>query len=308
MIFCNLDPSLFTMEGFLPNQVDEVRELIKSLAIHKQNILINRAKIPVTNDYLEQIMASLDSGSPINPALDRPFKENIYTLLGQVTTPPLAGGVADGQITPDIISSRVKEEMKRLWVDCLTAAFFQKVTEIGQERAQAETVIATQASASRIGMVSLISDELCQLLEIDKIIWSLPLLSNDVEWNGHQCNFREWPEGLDAALVEYFGYAELGIACDAVQNHRRIQFEPSCRRDISRESDPSLRKSIIEVIACRAYNQVRPEHNDEPVKGHPGLRHVYVKKMTPPARLHYYFDGESVVYSLYSCGDHDKGL
>jgi len=308
MIFCNFDPGYFTLEGIQPYREEEIRTLLDSLSMHEDHIFSCGASIPVTDEYFECIINSLETVSEINPVIEGIYKGYVRRLLSRVIKPSLCNGVMDATIEPCMISNRVNEHIKNLWINCLTAAFFQNATELDLESASSMTIIATQESDTPINNVILVSNELQGLFEIEGLSIILPVLKNENDWNGFLCNMLEWPNGLNTSRIEYYGCTQLGIASTSSRNHRPIQFEPSCARDISRESDPSLRNSIIEVIACRAYDQVRPEHKDKPLKGHPGLRHVYVKKMTPPARLHYYFDGESVVYSLYSCGDHDKGL
>ena len=151
------------------------------------------------------------------------------------------------------------------------------------------------------------SDKLGTLLDCQNH-WVLPFLTTKADWDGFLCELDGWPSGLDSHLLERFAYHELGIGVDDLFKRRKIRFNSSCHRDISKEDDPVIRKAIIEIICCRAYDRVRPEHGDHEVIGKPGIQRVYVKQMTPPVRLHYYFEDEEVVYSLYSNNDHRRGL
>lgn len=98
------------------------------------------------------------------------------------------------------------------------------------------------------------------------------------------------------------------IGLDEVSNHKGVKFIPSCLHDLSKENNKLIRNKVVEVIACKAYNVVKPEHNDETIEGQQGVRRVSVNKMNPAVRLHYYQDDNDLVYNIYSNGDHDKGL
>lgn len=307
MIYCNIDPGLLTLEGLQPYQINEARSIVNALAVHCQFINSCNAQIPVTPEYIQRILESITCVPIKTPPIEQPFKALIYDLLSHVITPPLVSGFSDGVIIPDVVSPHVDDQTRDLWVNCITAALFQKTAEVGFEQAQIETVIAGQPQFDTFTQIKVTSNELGKLLG-NNSEWILPLLSTAIDWSGFLSSLSGWPLGIDNNLLELFARHELGIEIDNIHNHRQIRFESGCFRDISREENPEYRKLIIEVIACRAYNLLRPEHGDHYNEKYPGTRRVHVKKMTPPIRFHYYYDAEDVVYCLYSNNNHKRGL
>jgi hypothetical protein len=261
-------------------------------------------QIPMTKKYLDRIYSALYKIPIKNPPIESDLRQYIIAALAKMSLPILIpAGLDVTTLQPDFTSDWIDEETKHIWLDSLAAAMFEEYTD-DEIKLSAATWFRQNVPAH--ALVS--NPDLCEQLGVNDYKWCIPILADDLDWQELFCIFRGWPIGLDSTLIDNYAKRHLGLSPDQLKQRRKIQFDPSCHRDILRETDTQIRESIIEIIACRAFNCVRPEHQDETIESQPGVRRVYVKKMAPSVRLHYIMDNNYITYIVYSSGDHDKGL
>lgn len=305
MILCNLEPGLLVLDGLMPYQTAEAFAILKALIVHKNATQALGAKIPVTPGYVQHVTAQLDRIPFSNPPIRKPLKEYILDMLARQVNPALApAGVDDVVLHPDIVSPWISADIRELWLDCFAAAIYHS----NVEDLDARVITATWDRSDLPLDVELRSDQLGEYSGLASNRWLSPLVVHDCDWRAVVFDGKDWPNGLEKALVEAYGRRCLRIEPAELDRHRAVLFEPACLHDIAKEADSTLRQAVVEVIACRAYNRLRPDQNDETIRGQEGIRRVYVKKMEPVVRLHYYLTKDSVVFTLYSNGDHDRGL
>lgn len=308
MIFCNLDPSLLIFNELGPDDLVEAKRILDILTLHQRQIIRSRAEIPITSEYMIHILDSLNSIPIKNPPIQQPLKILITNLLGRTVSPPLPPTkITDTIISPEITKEWVNDDTKLLWLDCLLSALYDKISNIGVVQGQKENIVATYGLPVHVENLKLTSQDLGKILE-SVPEWQLPLVTTDAEWIGLLAEFREWPHGLESALIELYAYRNLGVYVENIPSRHPIDFEAPCLRDISNETNTLFRNKLIEIIACRAYDKVKPQHFDHKHDTKPGIRRVWVRKMKPSVRLHYYIDGEKIIYCMYENQDHDRGL
>lgn len=304
MLYCSFEPGLFILQGLAPHETSKAFAVVKSLMVHRKMMDQVRVQIPMTKGYVERIYVALNNIPIKTPPLESELRQYIIAALAKMSSPPLPPAGIDGTtLQPDFTSEWIDEETKRIWLDSLTAAMFDEYTD--------DEIKLSAATWFRqnIPTATLVSNPgLCEQLGVSDHDWDIPVLAEELDWNELFCIFRGWPVGLDSTLIDSYAKKHLGKSSEQLGRRRQIQFNPSCHRDILRENDIDIRMAIIEVISCRAFNCVKPEHNDETIVGQPRVRRVYVKKMAPPVRLHYVMDDETIRYTLYSNADHDRGL
>ncbi len=304
MLYCSFEPGLFILQGLHPHETNKAFAVLRSLITHKNMMDQARAVIPMTRRYIDRIYNALQSFPISNPPLEKDLRMYIIAALAKMSTPPLVEIGIDGTIlNPEITSDWIDDETRRIWLDSLCSAIFDLSTD-GSNKLSTATWYR-QDIPSNIIVSNPILDELSGT---KNQYWEIPVLTDKLDWEVLLCIFRGWPIGIDSTLIDSYAKKNLGIPLNQLVNRKSILFEPACYREIVREADPNLRNSIIEVIACRAYNRVKPEHHDETHKTQRGVRRVYVRKMSPAVRLHYTINDESITYILYSSGEHDRGL
>lgn len=302
MIYCSLDPGLLILEGLSPHEVDKAKSVINSLILHNRKMEQCGALIPMTNQMIQRVYKSLDKIQITNPPILSPLRGQIISMLNRMAQPPLGPANLPGMIViPDITSSWISQDIKDLWFDCLTSSLFEK-----QTKEEIELAISTWQRENVPFFVVISNPNLDDLLSIDNGSMQIPVMVNEKDWDEFICALRGWPIGLDSVLIESYGRRSLGIPIDALSLRRGVEFEAPCYRDICHEQDTQIQCSIIEVVACRVYNRLRPDHHDEILES--GEHRIYVRKMAPPVRLHYILRENSIVFTLYSNGEHDRGL
>jgi len=304
MLYCSFEPGLFILQGLAPHDTNKAFAVVRSLMTHKKMMDQVHVQIPMTERYMYRVYDALENIPIKNPPLPSDLRRYIIAALAKMSSPLLPPAGLDGTtLQPDITSEWIDEETKHIWLDSLTAAMRE---EFNNDEIKISVATWFRQNIPAITLVS--NPGLCEQLGITGQDWDIPVLADELDWNEIFCIFHGWPVGLDSVLIDSYAKRYLGTSLEQLGKRRKIHFDPSCHRDILRESDPIIRKSIIEVIACRAFNCPKPEHNDETIVGHPGVRRVSVKKMAPPVRLHYIMDDETITYTLYSNADHDRGL
>lgn len=309
LVHAHIDPGLLIYDGLESHQLSIAFRLLRSLMLHKKMIDESGAQIPVTYDYLMRVYTGLGQIKIKNPPLEKELRSYIVELLGHRATKPAlsATKVKRLSLVPDVSNDWIDEETKELWQDCVASSTYEMLTSQYDDKGGIHPTLATWPRENFALEVICTCPELCQCLDMDmETKWIFPVLSSQQDWDEFQTEFLPWPEGLSTGRIEKYARKNLGIPIDHLSRRLEIEFTASCYRDISRESDPEIRNAIIEVIACRAYNRLRPDHGDETISG--GRRRVYVKKMAPPVRLHYSLEDNKAIFEMYSIRDHDKGL
>lgn len=303
MIYCSLDPGLLVMEGLESYEIGKARSVINSLIVHSRKMEECRARIPMTQAFIQAVHTALDNIPFDNPPIRKPLRERIVEMLAKAAHPPVSPAEAVVTIlSPDVSSSWITPEIRSLWLDCLAASLFEKLSD-----QQSELVISTWPRDGLPFTARLASPDVYHTLELPEGELEVPVLKNEQDWDEYLCALQGWPAGLENRLIEAYARRNLGIAQEQVKNRLTVEFTRPCYREVSREADPEIREMIIDTIACRAYNCLRKDHHDEPIEGS-DERRVRVKKMTPPVRLHYLLENSTATFTLYSNGDHDKGL
>ncbi len=308
MIYCSLEPGLLIFEGLRSHEIDKAFSVLDALIVHRTYIVKWQARIPVTSDFIALVIASLSRIQIRNPPLENDLRRYILEILTRHTSPALLRtGVADINITPDIVSWWINDGVRKEWLDCVSATLLE-ILSIGEEPTQnAELFFATWKRDDLQTEVAISSREIQSFLNLDTNAWNFPLMVYQRDWDAIFASTLEWPLGLDK-MVESYARKNLSISEENISKRREIRFDKECLESIASEGNPEIRRLLIEVIACRAYDRPRSNHHDETIKTQLGTRRVSVRKMNPPIRLHYHLDEGRVVYELYSVGEHDKGL
>lgn len=303
MLYCSFEPGLFILQGLAPHETNKAFAVVKSLISHKKMMDQMHVQIPMTRRYVDRIYDALNTIPIKNPPLESDLRQYILAALAKMSSPPLPPAELDGTtLQPDFTSEWIDKETKCIWLDSLTAAMFEEYTD------DKITLSAATWFRQNIPTVTqVLNPDLCEQLGVRNRCWDIPVLTDELDWNELFYILQGWPAGLDSTLVDIYAKKHLGISSEQLGQRRKIIFSRSCYRNILRENDVNIKKSIIEVISCRAFNCIKPKHNDETITGQPGVRRVYVRKMAPPVRLHYVMDDETITYTLYS-NDHDRGL
>ena len=310
-IHAYIDPGLLIYDGLESHQITIAIRSFNSLSLHKKKIDETGALIPVTLDYISRVYAGLDHIKIKNPPLERNLRAFIVELLGKrAIKPPLAPAKVEHlSLVPDLGSDWIDENTKELWKDCIASSTFERLAVPEENKKDIQPTMATWLRANLPVEVICSCPEVCQSLEMDpETEWSIPVLATQQDWDEFQVESLPWPAGLDNIRIEKYARKSLGIPNDQLPKRLEVEFTNPCYRDISREDDPEIMKAIIESIACKTYNCLRPDQVDETIKGQPDMRRLYIKKMAPVVRLHYYLEGNKVVFTMYSNGMHNKGL
>jgi len=301
---------MFVLDGLTQHDADTALRVVSSLIRHSESIksVMDKVtvKIPLTQELHETVMYSLSRIQIKNPPIKRDLQQYILKILSQHAKPyfrPL--GIGDGRCEPNIISAWVCGEVKAKWFDCIFSVISEKRIENGSSNDLIG--VATWRKDDGCRDVKFSSEEFKEFFEIQDESWDFPILLDRYDWNELFSVFLEWPANLEY-LVENYARKELGIPDEHLSAKRHFSFDKPCLRNIASESEAKWRQGIVEVIACRAFDCLLPRHHDEKIVHKPGIRRLYVRKMNPVIRLHYRFDGQGVVYCLYSNGDHDLGL
>jgi hypothetical protein len=262
-----------------------------------------QASIPITGELLQKIYDLIDDIHIADVASISLIKELIVSSLTRLSQPILVPiNVSDSIIDPEIVSDWVDNDTKSLWHDCLGSIIFDKLSE-----PDTKLLIATWSRDGLPEHLSFSSQEICGALSVENRNWLMPIVAEGSDWDEYCINPDEWPTNL-IVYIEKYGRRVLKIGADQLVNHKGVKFVPSCLHDLSKEGSSAIRNQVVEIIACKAYNMVKPEHNDETIEGQPGIRRVSVNKMNPAVRLHYYQEHDELIYTIYSNGEHDKGL
>lgn len=308
MIYCSLEPGLLIFEGLRSHEIGIAFSVLDALIVHRTYIVKSQARIPVTSDFIALVIASLSRIHISNPPLENDLRRYILEILTRQASPALLRtGVADINITPDIVSGWIDDGVRKEWLDCVSATLLE-ILSIGEEPTQkAELFFAAWKRDNLQTEVVVSSGEIQGFLNLDTDAWHFPLLAYQHDWDAIFASSLEWPQGLDK-MVESYARRYFNISEEDISKRREVRFDKGCLESIANERNPKIRGLLIEVIACRAYDRPRSNHHDEAIKTQPGTRRVYIRKMNPPIRLHYHLDKGRVVYVLYSAGEHEKGL
>jgi hypothetical protein len=308
MIYCSLEPGLLSLKGLEPHDTATAFAVINALFLHRDMLRKSKALVPVTDEFIKVILDGLNNVPIQNPPIQRTLKEFIIEALSRRVKPSLIPtGVEDVAIEPDIVSAWISSDLRKMWVDCIVAAIAEYPTINNATSDDAILTLATWLCNKWPLDIELTSENLCTVLDRESTCWTIPLLIGEHDWKIALAKTSSWIENLEI-LVEEHARRYLGIPLANISERRAFQIEQPCYHDICKESDPNLRASIIEVMACRAYDHLLPHHHNETIKGQKGMWRVYVKKMAPSVRLHYYLEDSTIFYTLYSNNEHDKGL
>lgn len=310
-IHAYIDPGLLIYDSLESHQIEIAFRSFNSLSLHKKKIDETGALIPVTFDYYARIFAGLNNIKIKNPPLERNLRAFIVELLGKRATDTqlLSAKVTCLSLVPDLGSDWIDENARELWKDCIASSTYERLAGKEENTKDIKPTMATWSRADLPFEVICSCPEVCQSLEIDpKTEWAIPVLATQQDWDEFQVESLPWPAGLNNIRIEKYARKSLGIPNDQLPNRLEVEFTKPSYHDICKEDNPEIMKAIIESIACKAYNCLRPDQVDETIKDQPNMRRLYVKKMAPVVRLHYYLKDKKLIITMYSNGKHNKGL
>ena len=305
---CLIEPGLLSLNGLTANDAPIVRTVMQSLSEHVRMIKTVGAKFPATGEFIEKINYDLQE-CPINtPPIKKEFGRYVREILARTSQPSLKPtGVEGTEIAPEIVSAWVSSELKQLWVDTINSAIAEFLVSNNDTTEPTGLFVAIRAWAATPNTIHVANSKLGDLLEHATGKWTLKVLTNELDYRQEIARDSSdlWTKHL-IVLVE--GYANKNSYNQKGRSTmREFKFENPARREIDKEDNLLTRTNLVGVLARRAYDCLEIKDNDEKILVNPRERRMYVRKMNPPIRLHYYFDGDVVVYTSYSY-EHDKGL
>ena len=306
MIYCHIEPGLLMVNVIPSGNVKQLRILVDSLSLHGRMMSSANTQLPVTVPYISRVMDALNrsSSSTEESYVLGMMRKQVLAILGRSIKPAWPpAGIHDIRAEPVVISSWIAEDVQQMWLDCLVAALYEKETTNGVELA-----CATWKRDGLPSSIKVICPEIGTYGGKASGELITPLLASDLDWKAFLALVRGWPNGLSTDLIDHYAACYHLVPDNKIGQRHSVIFEHACLRDISNETDDTTRSRIIDVIARLTYNCLLPENGDETIKSQRGMRRVYVKKMAPVIRLHYHLDDNTVTFTMYSNGDHDKGL
>ncbi len=305
---CLIEPGLLSLNGLKASDALIAHAVMQSLSKHVREMRTAVAKFPATGAFIEKINKDL-SVCPINtPPIKQEFGRYVREILARTSQPSLSPtGVEGTEIAPEIISAWVSDELKHLWVDTINSAISEFLASNNDTATSNKLFVAIRELAATPKTVRVANSKLGDLLEHATGEWTLQVLSGELDYRLENEIDKPgiWTKDMDLLVKAYAKQKSYKLRSGTTM--RQFRFESSAQRAIEREDNDGYRDDLVGVLTRMVYNCLEPRDNDEKIQVNPRERRLYVRKMKPPIRLHYYFDGDVVVYTSYSY-DHDKGL
>jgi len=308
MMNCLIEPGLLSLNGLTANDAPIVRTIMQSLSQHVRMMKTVSAKFPATGEFIEQINNDLQECAITTPPIKQEFGRYVREILARTSQPSLKPTGVDGtKIAPEIVSAWVSGELKQLWIDTINSAIAEFLTPNNDIKTPTSLFVAIRAWAATPNTIDVANSKLGDLLEHATGKWTLKVLTDELDYRKEIARESSdlWTKQL-FLLVEGHAKAE-SYNQRGRATMREFRFEKTAQREIDGEANRATQNHLVGLLARRAHDCLEIRDNDEKILVNPRERRMYVNKMNPPIRLHYYFDGDVVVYTSYSY-KHDKGL